>query len=270
MGAPVGGVHHGALGGEMLRQVHGARTAGGGHGEGHAGTGDRLGPIHRTGPADAGDAHQQGRDHTPEDQLTLVLPVARQQAQHEQSETEQGGEDAEGADGLDLEQHHRHQHQAEHGHASGEQEEGPAAAGEQFTAQVALEHQGQQGKQQHGRVGQEAEQGEGLAEEGAPDTVEHLVAGFGSTGADQGTEHPPALEGDGTGVEGTDGGQHRHHHPDPAAAWIGATALAEAASQLGGGHGGRSSASILAVSRQNGSRRPPSGGCPEPPGPALP
>ena len=197
------------------------------------------GAIDGRGPAQAQQSNRQSCKDGPEDELAPVLPLAAEQGENQQRDAEQSRKDAESADGLDLEHHDAHQHEAEHRHPGAEEQQTPTAQLCDGRAGLPLEHQGEQSQQQHGQVGQAAEQGEGLAEQGAPGAVEHLVAGFGAAGAGEGTDQPPALEGDRARVDRTDRGQHGHCHAQPASAWILPAPLAgEALAEAGGSHDG--------------------------------
>ena len=218
MGAPPGGIHHRTRAGEVLSQGDGLGRAHGGDDGGHAAPAHLPGrPVDRRRPAEACQTHHQGHQHQAEHQLATIGPLAREQAEHEQRQAEQGRKNTEETERLDLQCHHPHQHQAEHRHAGADQQQSPATEGGQARARLAPEHQRQQRQQQHRQVGQKAEQGQGLTQHGAPGTAEHLVAAVSAPGAGEGAQHTPALEGDRPGIDGTDGGQHRHHHPQPTA-----------------------------------------------------
>ena len=237
MGAPVGGIHTGSAGGEVLGQSQGCRGAGAGHRNRHP-LAQIGGTVDGGGPAQAKQRDRQPHQHRTEDQLAPVHPFAADQREHEQGKREQGRKDAEGADRLDLEHHDPHQQQAEDGHASAEEQQPPPTGLGNGTTGLAAEKQGQQGEQQHRQIGQAPKQGEGLAEEGAPGAVQDLVAGFGATGAGERADQAPTLEGDGSGIDRADGGQHGHRHTHPAAALITASSgMAQSAGQAGGCHG---------------------------------
>ena len=242
VGAPVGGVEAGTGGGEVLRQGDGGGGALRPDRRGHPLAGLHAGLAHGGGPAQADHPHQQGRDHPTEHQLAAVIPIASDQAEHQQPQAQGRREDAEGAAVADAEGHHPQQHGAEHRHAGAHQEQAPPAALGQALAGLPLQHQRQHRQQQHGGIGQEAIERQGLPQQAAPGAGEHLLAAVAAeeplAAAAQGPQQAPRLEGDRAGVDHTDGGQHGHHHPHPALAAIPAATLAgEALAEAGGGHG---------------------------------
>ena len=238
MGAPVSRVHHCSTGGELVGQSQAGRRA-------DRGDGDRSPPgrehsrtVDGCSPAQAQHSHHQGHQDSPEQQLTAVRPIPLQQAEHPQGEAQQGRQDAERAAVADREGHHPDQHQTEDRHGCAQHKDPPAAGSQHGRA---LGHQRRHRQHQHGPVGQQPEQRQGLAQQAAPGTGEHFVAAVAAekalaTAAER-TQHPPGVEGDRAGVNHADGGQHGHHHPHPAGATLRPAALgAEALTEATGGH----------------------------------
>ena len=231
MGTPVGGVHDHSLLTELVGQSQGRGRTCGDYRLRHPLAQHTGGSIGCGSPAEADHGHRQGRHHHPKQELAPIFPCTSHQTEHHQGEAEQGRQQTEGAKRLDLEHHQAQQHQAEYGHGRGEQRQTPPAAAVEFAAGLAWQHQGQNRHKEDSQVGQATKQGQGLAEKGAPDTVQYLVAAITTPRTKDRTQNPPTLEGDDASVDGPNRGQHGDRDPQPATGGLGASPLVQTTGQ---------------------------------------
>ena len=237
MGAPIGRIHHRSRGGEMVRQCQRCRGAGGGDHRSNArprGRGFRPVWIDNGGPDQTPQQHRQGQKNAAKNQLTGIIPATADHRQQKQAERENGGQNAEEAEGLDLDHHQAQQHAAEHRHPQGDAEHSPpGAAGEIALVFLQTRQQRQQRHHQNSAVGQQSDKRQRDAgRHRAPGAVEHLVATVGTHRAAEVAQQSPPLEGDRAGVDHTDGGEHRHGDAGP----LGTGILTAATDQTGGAH----------------------------------